>query len=222
MIHAALDTSLAAAFTVADDDRVLANCTLAAHGRASDERLVPWLLDTVSALDLELSSIERWTVGTGPGSFSGIRVGISWVLGVCAGTGATVRGVPSSLALAREATGPCIGDTVAVLHDARRQQVVLSTYQLGENGLAPTGTPAVINPPDLSVDCYAALVTAQDPVSDLLGDALGARLLRVSTVDARHLLRADWPWPPDHPAMIASLEPVYVRPAVFVKPKPVA
>ncbi|MBT7162194.1 MAG: hypothetical protein HN904_05410, partial [Victivallales bacterium] len=74
----------------------------------------------------------------------------------------------------------------------------------------------------LSVDCYAALVTAQDPVSDLLGDALGARLLRVSAVDARHLLRADWPWPPDHPAMIASLEPVYVRPAVFVKPKPVA
>ena len=222
MIHAALDTSLAAAFTVADNDRILASCTLAARGRASDEKLVPWLLDTVTALDLELSDIERWTVGTGPGSFSGIRVGISWVLGVCAGTGATVRGVPSSLALAREATGLRIGDTVAVLHDARRQQVVLSTYQLGEDGLTSATAPAVLNPQELSAESYAALVTAQDEVSDLLGNALGDRLLRLPGVDARHLLRADWPWPADHPAMIASLEPVYVRPAVFVKPKPVA
>jgi tRNA threonylcarbamoyladenosine biosynthesis protein TsaB len=222
MIHAALDTSLAASFAIADGDRMLANCTLAVRGRNSDEQLVPWLLDTVKELGLELSDIERWTVGTGPGSFSGIRVGISWVLGVCAATGAAARGVPSSLALACEATKLAVGEQVGVLHDARRKQVILSTYRLGGNGLSATGTPAVTNLHEIAVEQYAVFVTAQDAVSELVGSDLGDRLQKVQTVDARRLLRADSPWPKEHGTMIASLEPVYVRPAVFVKPRPIA
>jgi tRNA threonylcarbamoyladenosine biosynthesis protein TsaB len=221
MIHAALDTSLNASFAVVEDDRVIANCTLAARGRASDEQLVPWLLDTLEELGLELANVNRWSVGTGPGSFSGIRVGISWVLGVCAATGAAVRGVPSSLALAAAANIP-EGQRVGVLHDARRDQVILSTYVRTTQGLEPADTPAVTDPKEIVAGKHAAFVTAQEPVVALLGAELGDRLLRVPGIDAQHLLGANLPWPEGHPAMVASLEPVYVRPAVFVKPRPVA
>ena len=221
MIHAALDTSLAAALAVADDDRLLASRALAVRGRASDEELVPWLLDTLAGLGLGLGGIERWTVGTGPGSFSGIRVGVSWVLGVCAGTGAAVRGVPSSLALACEAADVAPGQCVGVLHDARQKQIILSTYRRLATGWQTAGEPAVMLPQALPTEQHALFVTAQDSVASLVGGALGARLRRVPALDARHLVAADWPWPGDHPATLASIEPVYVRPAVFAKPRPV-
>jgi tRNA threonylcarbamoyl adenosine modification protein YeaZ len=222
MIHAALDTSLAASFAVVDDGKALASRTLDVRGRNSDEQLVPWLLETLAELSLELSDVRRWTVGTGPGSFSGIRVGISWVLGVCAATGAAVRGVPSSLALASTVTELEVGQNVAVLHDARRKQVILSGYQRQEGGLVAVDTPAVLEPTKIALDDYAAFVTAQDVVRDLMGEVLGDRLRTVPAVNAELLLQVPVAWPTEHAAMVASLEPVYVRPAVFVKPRPVA
>lgn len=222
MIHAALDTSLAAAFALAEDGRILANCALAKQGRDSDEFLVPWLMETLQGLGLNLADIRQWSVGTGPGSFSGIRVGISWVLGVCAATGAGVRGVPSSLALAR-AIAIQTGD-VAVLHDARRSQLILSPYRIGPAGPVATAEPCVVTPTDLLAQAagYGAFVTAQGPVAELLAGQLGERLEVRDGIDARELLAvSDIPWPTSPAETTASLEPVYVRPAVFVKPRPV-
>ncbi len=221
MIHAALDTSLAAAFAVHDGERLLANLSLASHGRDSDELLVPWLVQAVRDLNLDLATIRQWSVGTGPGSFSGTRVGISWVLGVAAVTGAAVRGVPSSLALAQAAPARP-GDRIAVLHDARRGQLILSPYQLGPAGPTATDAAAVVTVAELLAADFAVAVTAQEPVAALVGDCLGQRLHCVPGIDASLLLATTGiPWPTSRAETIASLEPVYVRPAVFVKPRPV-
>lgn len=222
MIHAALDTSLAAAFAIHDGERLLVNAALASRGRDSDEQLVPWLMQTIREVGLDLAAIRQWSVGTGPGSFSGTRVGISWVLGVAAVTGAAVRGVPSSLALA-QAVPAQPGDRIAVLHDARRSQLILSPYQLGPNGPVATDNAAVVTVDEFLAADFAVCVTAQEAVVELLADRLGQRLHCVPGIDAGLLIAASGiPWPTSQAETIASLEPVYVRPAVFVKPKPVA
>lgn len=221
MIHAALDTSLAAAFAIAEDGRILADTNLETSGRDSDRLLVPWLRDTVAGLGLSLGDIGQWTVGTGPGSFSGIRAGIAWVLGVRAATGAELRGVPSSLALARAlAADP--GARIAVLHDARRSQLILSPCR--QEGEFPTVAAEawVVSPEELNLADYEYFVTAQAAVVELVGERIGERFRFLPAIAARHLLEIPGiPWPASPAETIASVEPVYVRPAVFVKPRPV-
>jgi tRNA threonylcarbamoyl adenosine modification protein YeaZ len=222
MIHAALDTSLAAAFAIAEDGRLLVEANLDTRGRDSDRLLVPWLLDTVAGLGLSLADIGEWSAGTGPGSFSGIRAGIAWVLGVRTATGAIVRGVPSSLALAR-AVAAASGERIAVLHDARRGQLILSPYLIGECGPVVAEEARVVSCEELELADYAHFVTAQEAVVELAGGKLGERLRCLPHLEARHLLEAsDIPWPGTPAETVASLEPVYVRPAVFVQPRPVA
>jgi len=219
MIHAALDTSLAAAFAIAEDGRLLVQANLDTRGRDSDRLLVPWLLDTVAGLGLTLADIGQWSAGTGPGSFSGIRAGIAWVMGVRTATGARVRGVPGSLALARSlAAGP--GERIGVLHDARRGQLILSPYLTGEEGPTNAGEACVVSVDELDPAAFAHFVTAQEAVAELAGGRFGDRLRCLPHLEARHLLEPSGiSWPATPAETVASLEPVYVRPAVFVQPR---
>src|SRR5437870_5036617 len=73
-------------------------------GRGHSERLVPMIAEL-----LDGRSAERIIVGVGPGSFTGVRVGIAAAHGLAIGWGAELSGM-SSLALLAAAA---IGDEVA-------------------------------------------------------------------------------------------------------------
>ncbi|MCF7854431.1 MAG: tRNA (adenosine(37)-N6)-threonylcarbamoyltransferase complex dimerization subunit type 1 TsaB, partial [Candidatus Pacebacteria bacterium] len=148
MISAALDSSFGIALAVAENDRLVVEANRPFQGRRNDENLVPWIREALANAELNLSSIVRWNVGRGPGSFTGIRVGIAFVKGVCMQTGAAYRGVPSSLALACAASNELnVGDHIAVVHDARRGQLIATHYKVCDEGMVDEQTPAsVINP----------------------------------------------------------------------------
>lgn len=82
--------------------------TLYIEKSTSRERSGDW----AEALDLD--GVDRIVVGTGPGSFAGIRSAIAFARGYSLGSGCEVLGLPSACALARE------GEAVAVVGDARR------------------------------------------------------------------------------------------------------
>lgn len=56
--------------------------------RAKSQRLLPFITETLSLFNSEISDITEIEVATGPGSFTGIRVGVAvaqtlgWVLNV--------------------------------------------------------------------------------------------------------------------------------------------
>ncbi|MGI5924571.1 MAG: tRNA (adenosine(37)-N6)-threonylcarbamoyltransferase complex dimerization subunit type 1 TsaB [Lentisphaeria bacterium] len=227
MIYAALDTSLGSALVVADDDRVLFNERLAGSGRESDRELAPWLKTTLDGLNVRLNEVRRWTVGTGPGSFAGLRYGIALVKGFCAVSGATMRGVPSSLALAHAALAESEGHAqrIGVLHDARCGQLILLRFERQSDAtLRLMGEAIVLAPEELPDEAHrcdhyvSALATLPE-----LPEAVAARLLSCTGIDAYPLLNASerlWPWPQTPQELMASCEPLYVRPPVFVKPQP--
>jgi tRNA threonylcarbamoyladenosine biosynthesis protein TsaB len=223
-ISAALDTSSGASFAVACDGVPRFNGSLAVSGRDSDERLLPWLVESLASLELDLSAVEEWTVGTGPGSFAGMRVGISLVKGICAASGARSRGLPTSLALAA-AQQLNAGERIGVLHDARRRQIIYTEYLCGAEGLENVHAAAVLEPEEVETracNCHALVSLQGEQLRPLLTPETAAKLLNVEHVDASQFLKlGNMPWSTDPAALAESCEPLYVRPAVFVKPQTV-
>ena len=225
MITAALDTSFGMAFAVQEDGRLVGHAQQPFRGRHTDEDMAPWIHELLADAGLSLSAVVRWTVGIGPGSFTGIRIGVAFVKGVCMQTGAAYRGIPTSLALARAVSeGLKVGDQIAVLHDARRGQLICSRYAVQTHCRLEETTPAaVLDGEEIENICAnaARLVTNQpDRVTPIMAPSLRNRLTAMDHVPARLLLDPPgYPWPATLSAQENTCEPVYVRPAVFVKPR---
>ena len=79
--------------------------------------------DWVEKLDLD--GVERIVVGTGPGSFAGIRSAIAFAQGFALGRKCEVLGLPSACAIAAE-----VRETpIAVVGDARRGKFWIALFE---------------------------------------------------------------------------------------------
>ncbi len=227
--EAALDTSQGVALAVRRDGQLVVQAGEALSGRDSDSRLALWIEERLAAAGLTLAGIDRWTVGTGPGSFSGLRAGIAFIQGVAAAGGAPLRGLPSSLALARDAwaaaaAGEDIGE-VAVLHDARQRQILVSVWRHDAGGWSEAQPARVADPAEavrVVLSCRLAVTAHLERFAPLLLENAIVKLLSREQVAAEFLLDVPGqPWPATDEAAADSCQPVYVRPAVFVPPAPI-
>ena len=71
------------------------------------------------------NDISKWLVGLGPGSFTGLRVGISFIQGLCFASNTQIAGINSS-SLLLEAKS--LSQTNIVFNDGRRDEVIISTF----------------------------------------------------------------------------------------------
>ncbi len=108
---------------------------------ASD--LLPELHSLLIELDIAPSRIQQVIVGTGPGSYTGLRVGIATALGISRGCSADLQAVPSFEAIAIKNL-EC-GESGAVLLDARSKQFYRACYLRTDSGLECLHSPSVIS-----------------------------------------------------------------------------
>ena len=123
----AIDTSnhLALALLETDGtDETLALEHAEDAGRAHAEIILERIQDLFSRANLEPHS-DLIAVGTGPGSYTGLRVGASLALGLARAWNARVIGVPSLEAIAVTREG-----RVTVSMDARRGNIYSASYQV--------------------------------------------------------------------------------------------
>lgn len=88
----------------------------------------PSILKGLADEKLKPSDINAYIVGTGPGSFSGIRAVLAAVQGLALPTAAQVLGVTSVAAMAYAHSQKTGAKKVAVIGDARRGKLWLATY----------------------------------------------------------------------------------------------
>lgn len=88
---AATDLSLALA---TPDGTLLAEDAWTSPQRQSAE-LLPRLLALLAARDLDLTATDAVAVGTGPGSFTGLRVAMALAKGICVALARPIVGIPS-------------------------------------------------------------------------------------------------------------------------------
>lgn len=110
--------------------------------RVHSERLTPLVEDVLRHADVQAEALDAVAVSMGPGSYTGLRIGVSTAKGWALSTDATLVGVPTLDAYAaqmRPVAAP--GDVVCALLDARRDEVYAGAYQMMTGGMeahAPT------------------------------------------------------------------------------------
>jgi tRNA threonylcarbamoyladenosine biosynthesis protein TsaB len=150
--------------------------------RGHAEALVPLLERLTAAMDAPLHHIDRVAVTTGPGSFTGLRVGISAARGIALAANKPAVGVSTLLAyaaphLADDETVP----VVAVI-DARHQHVYLQVFAPGGRTVISPRLAPLSEAVRAAAEAPARIVgNAAQAVADGLA-AIGAELI---VVDAR-------------------------------------
>jgi tRNA threonylcarbamoyladenosine biosynthesis protein TsaB len=96
---------------------------------------------------VELGQIDAFGVVVGPGSFTGLRVGVATVKGLAMATAKPAVGVSSLRALAMQA--PFAPYPVCTLLDARKKEVYAALFQWEHGRAVPMGKERVVSPETL-------------------------------------------------------------------------
>jgi tRNA threonylcarbamoyladenosine biosynthesis protein TsaB len=104
--------------------------------RGHSERIGGFVRDAVAEAGSGFAAIERIGVTIGPGSFTGLRVGLAFALGLGQALDRSVVGISSLQALAWSVEGGPKAAVASVI-DARRGEVYLQTFVDGD----PTDEP---------------------------------------------------------------------------------
>lgn len=135
MLVLALDTSTRAGSCALTSDGVLVREERSDSARPQAERVPADLQALLDQADVRLESIDVFAVGTGPGSFTGLRIGIATMQGLAFATGKPLVGVSGFDALAWQ-IGADAG-RVATWVDAWRGEVYAAMYVNGREVAAP-------------------------------------------------------------------------------------
>ncbi len=129
----ALDTTTrAGSAALVDDDRVVDERS-GDGSRTHAVRMPGELVTIAGANQWPLSAIDLFAVASGPGSFTGLRIGIATIQGLAFVHGRRVVAVPALDALAHAASRDLpAGTVVAAWMDAHRHDVFAALYEVNE------------------------------------------------------------------------------------------
>jgi tRNA threonylcarbamoyladenosine biosynthesis protein TsaB len=127
----AVDTALGAcSAAIMEDSRVLAR-RFEPMERGHAERLAPMVEEVMAESGLTFGVLDRLGVTTGPGTFTGQRVGLAFMRGMRVALKRPLLGVTSLAAMNLQALSETGLARCAAVHDARRNEVYFETG--GEN-----------------------------------------------------------------------------------------
>ncbi|MFT3988723.1 tRNA (adenosine(37)-N6)-threonylcarbamoyltransferase complex dimerization subunit type 1 TsaB [Aestuariivirga sp.] len=193
----ALDTSMSACSAALLDDTTVVAEDYAVMERGHAEALAPMVQRVMAGIPF--SSLQRIAVTTGPGTFTGVRIGLSMARGLGLSLKIPVIGIDTLRAISANAQGD---GPLLVVNDARKDDIYAAL-----NGAVP----AVM----AMADCLALLPQGPVRVIGTAGDALIAAsgrndLIRIRTNDlpvaARFGAHCLYTQPEDAPP-----EPLYLR-----------
>jgi tRNA threonylcarbamoyladenosine biosynthesis protein TsaB len=201
LIVLGLDTCLSAcSVAVTDGARVLA-ARSEVMARGHQERLAPMAQAVMAEAGLPFSALERLGATVGPGSFTGLRVGVAFAKGVAAALGLPTVGVGTLEALAAQADG-----LVFAAIDARRDQLYLQAFEDGAPLMAPDALhrdTAAARLAEIAAGRPLTLIGSGAPLLAPMVPA--ARIVAAEGADARDVARLAAARSP------APLKPLYLR-----------
>lgn len=103
--------------------------------REHTQRILPMVQEILAAGDLTLTDIDALAFGRGPGSFTGVRIGIGIAQGLALGANLPMIGVSTLATMAQGAWRKSGATRVLAAIDARMGEVYWAEYQRDEDGI---------------------------------------------------------------------------------------
>ena len=155
----ALESSaVAASVALMRDGSLLAESTVNI-GHTHSETLLPMVEELLGRVGLSVSDVDVFAVSAGPGSFTGVRIGVASVKGLAFGSGKPCVGVSTLEALA-ENLSVIPNALICPVMNARRNQVYTALFRNSEIGLTRLSPDTAISVEELET----ALAAYDEPV----------------------------------------------------------
>ena len=119
-------SSLVAGVAILEDENIIAEYNVN-YKKTHSQTLLPMLEEIVSRIDFDLQTIDAIAISSGPGSFTGLRIGVATAKGLGLGLDKPLIAVPTL-----DATAYNISNTkslICPIMDARRQQVYTGIFR---------------------------------------------------------------------------------------------
>lgn len=127
MIILAMESSaVVASVAVCDDEKILGEYTLN-NGNTHSQTLLPMAESLLHSLNLTVSDVDLFAVAAGPGSFTGIRIGVATVKGLAFGSEKPCLGISTLEAMAYRLQG--INGLICPVMNARRKQFYTALFR---------------------------------------------------------------------------------------------
>lgn len=144
--------------------------------RRHSSLLIPKIKEMLEKVDFSIDGVDAFVIGLGPGSFTGMRIGVSAVKGFGIATKKPCVGVASIDAIALNTMSCCVGRKVAPLTqqdmisivpiiDAKRQQVYSAIYRRRNGRIVKESRHLLLHVEDLMKKIKGHAI--------FLGDAIG-------------------------------------------------
>ena len=219
MIVLALDTSTArGSLALVEEGRDPVEAYLT-PGTTHSKTLLPEIDRLLSGRGLTPAGLDLIAVGLGPGSFTGLRIGLAAAKGLAWAAGKPLIGVPTLDALAQGYSGEAV--QVCPLLDARKGQFYTALYKPGLNGAPERQSDFLaLTPEDLTEFIQEETVFFGEGLSiwgPALAEQLGTKYRRgPESLDhpraALTAKRAVYLWQQGAETDPANIIPMYVRP----------
>ncbi|MGB5421255.1 MAG: tRNA (adenosine(37)-N6)-threonylcarbamoyltransferase complex dimerization subunit type 1 TsaB [Desulfobacterales bacterium] len=188
----AVDTATSGcSVALTDGEHLLAEINLVST-QTHSRHLAGMIGEACRLAGLAVGEMDAYAVVKGPGSFTGLRIGVSTVKGLAEAAGRPIVGISALQTLAEQAAAST--PLVCPLIDARRGEVYFSTYRMIDGVLVERHLEGVLGPNQAlhSIDAPCTFVgngavLYRSMIRDNLGDGACfahpmAHLIRASTV----------------------------------------
>lgn len=183
----ALDTALSGcSVAILQDGRVLAH-RQRAMARGQAEALLPMVEAAMAEAGMAYATLDRLAVTVGPGSFTGLRIGLATARALALAAGKPLVGVTTLEAIAQGAlagpltASPPTGKPVLVALDSRRGDLFVQLFDAGSRPLCP---PQAVAPADLAALVRTGPLLLAGDAAETARDSLRAAGLAVEIADA--------------------------------------
>lgn len=213
-------TDVCAVALLSDDD-LLAEASVRlprSHGR----RLAPLVAEALAHAGRPAADLGLVAVSAGPGSYTGLRIGMSTAKGLCLAVGADLVAVPTLHALAEGAVPFVSEGPVVVALPSRRGEVYAAAFEVRGGALAPLRPETALDLSGAEAWLPTGPLAVCGPGADRLVDAAPDcdwRRLPVDASAARVARLGRRRSEAGGPDSVAATEPVYLKPVAVSRPR---
>ncbi|MDD6276449.1 MAG: tRNA (adenosine(37)-N6)-threonylcarbamoyltransferase complex dimerization subunit type 1 TsaB [Clostridia bacterium] len=129
-----IDSSAKSASAAITDDGKIISYLYTNTGLTHSQTLMPMIDSAIKSAGVSLGDIDLIAVNNGPGSFTGVRIGVASAKGISDASGVPCIGISTLESMAYNFAG-FIGCIICAVMDARCSQVYTALFEITDNGV---------------------------------------------------------------------------------------